>query len=74
MAGLRTECAVLTSWTSSLTMQILSTLQAAHKRLHASGGRLTKASADRWGDAPLFFANAQDLPASSEVPDELQCS
>ena len=32
-AGLRTECAVLTSRTSSLTMQMLSTLQAARKRL-----------------------------------------
>jgi hypothetical protein len=32
-AGLRIECAVLTSWTSSLTMQMLSTLAAARKRL-----------------------------------------
>jgi hypothetical protein len=32
-ASLRIECAVLTSWTSSLTMQMLSTLMAARKRL-----------------------------------------
>ena len=31
-AGLRTECAVLTSWTGSLTMQMLSTLLAARQR------------------------------------------
>jgi len=31
-AGLRIECAALTSWTSSLTMQMLSTLEAARKR------------------------------------------
>ena len=32
-AGLRIECAVLTSWTSSLTMQMLSTLLVARNRL-----------------------------------------
>jgi len=32
-AGLRIECALLTSWTSSLTMQMLSTLEAARERL-----------------------------------------
>jgi hypothetical protein len=32
-AGLRTECAVLTSWSGSLAMQMLSTLEAADKRL-----------------------------------------
>jgi hypothetical protein len=31
-AGLRIECAVLTSWTSSLTMQMLANLRAAHER------------------------------------------
>ncbi len=31
-AGLRVECAALTSWTGSLTMQMLSTLEAAGKR------------------------------------------
>ena len=32
-AGLRIECAALTSWTGSLTMQMLSILEAARKRL-----------------------------------------
>jgi hypothetical protein len=32
-AGLRIECAVLTSWAGSLTIQMLSTLAAARKRL-----------------------------------------
>lgn len=32
-SGLRIECAVLTSWTGSLAMQMLSTLEAAGKRL-----------------------------------------
>ena len=32
-AGLRIECAVLTSWTSSLTMQMVNTLDAARERL-----------------------------------------
>lgn len=32
-AGLRIECAALTSWTGSLTMQMLSALAAARKRL-----------------------------------------
>ncbi len=32
-AGLRIECAVLTNWTGSLTMQMLSTLEAAGRRL-----------------------------------------
>ncbi len=39
-AGLRIECAVLTSWAGSLTMEMLSTLEAA-------GQRLAKARADR---------------------------
>lgn len=30
-AGLRIECAVLTSWAGSLTIQMLSTLEAAHE-------------------------------------------
>jgi Bacterial proteasome activator len=33
VAGLRIECAVLASWTGSLTMQMLGTLEAASKRL-----------------------------------------
>jgi Bacterial proteasome activator len=32
-AGLRIECAVLANWTSSLTMQMLTTLEAAHRHL-----------------------------------------
>jgi hypothetical protein len=32
-AGLRIECAVLTNWTGSLTMQMLTTLEAARNRL-----------------------------------------
>jgi hypothetical protein len=46
-AGLRIECAVLTSWTSSLTMQMLSTLAAARKRCRASRRRLDQGSAAR---------------------------
>jgi Protein of unknown function (DUF2587) len=32
-AGLRIECAVLTNWASSLTVQMLGTLEEAHRRL-----------------------------------------
>jgi len=51
-AGLRIECAALTSWTGSLTMQMLSTLEAAGKRLSPQPAATPKADAAAAADPP----------------------
>lgn len=67
VAALRIECAVLTSWTASLTMQMLSTFVAAHDRLSR---QWASAAADQGEDVrPSGPAAPAQTPRPRPAPD-----